>query len=330
MTSRTLSIRRAVWPIAGTFAISRGSRTEAVTLQVEVTEGPHQGHAEAVPYARYGETVDGSAEVLESVRAAIEEGVPHSAVSDLLPASAARNALDCAMLDLEAKKQGKPVHQLLGLPEPGPLTTAYTLSVDAPEAMASKAAEAVSVGRILLKLKLAGDGDLERLRAIRAAAPDARLVADANEAWDFKQLLEWAPILADLGVEMLEQPLKAGEDSPLDGYECPVLLCADESCHTAADIPVLASRYRMVNIKLDKTGGLTEALNLRRQAEAAGLGIMVGCMVGSSLAMAPAMLVAQGAKVVDLDGPLLLAQDAEPAIRFDAATMYPPDPALWG
>lgn len=333
MTIR-LEVREVVWPIAGSFTISRGSRTEARTVQVRLTEAAAGrtavGQAEAVPYAHYGETVPGTIAEIEGLAGAVAEGLTPDGLRERLPPGAARNALDCALWDLAAKREGRPVHALLGRPAPGPVTTAFTLSVGAPEAMAAKAAEAVAANRPLLKVKLAGDGDLERLGAIRAAAPSARLIADANEAWTLDRLKDWAPKLAALKIEMIEQPLPAGSDDGLADWKSPVPLCADESCHGLADLDRAAALYDVINIKLDKTGGLTEALLLKDAAEARGLTVMVGCMLGSSLAMAPAMLPAQGAQVVDLDGPLLLARDMDPPLAFDGATVSPPPPALWG
>ena len=247
----------------------------------------------------------------------------------MLPPGAARNAVDCALWDLEAKLCGRPVWQLAGLPAPEPLVTAYTLGIDRPERMA-EAARAVR-DRPLLKIKLAGDGaDLERVRAVRTAAPEARLVVDANEAWNLATYEALAPRLGELGVALLEQPFPAAEDGNLAALPHPVPVCADESCHVTADLERLRDRYDFVNIKLDKTGGLTEALALRQAARAAGFGVMVGCMVGTSLAMAPAFLVAQGADVVDLDGPLLLARDRESGIVYEGSRMLPPPASLWG
>jgi L-alanine-DL-glutamate epimerase-like enolase superfamily enzyme len=249
-------------------------------------------------------------------------------LQELLPEGAARNALDCALWDLEAKRTGTPVWRLAGLGEPGDLVTAYTLSIDTPDAMGASAA--LNAHRPLLKVKLDGDAVLDRLRAVRQGAPDSRLVVDANEAWTVALLKEIGEELASLGVDMIEQPLPAGSDSGLAGLDCPIVLCADESCHGANTVADLTDRYGMVNIKLDKTGGLTGALALRGAAREAGMEIMVGCMVGTSLAMAPAMLVAEGAAVVDLDGPLLMKADRDPGIAYDGNVMHPVPAALWG
>jgi L-alanine-DL-glutamate epimerase-like enolase superfamily enzyme len=246
----------------------------------------------------------------------------------LLPAGAARNAVDLAFWDLESKLSGKRHWELAGLPAPQPVTTAYTLSLDTVEVMGRKAAE--NATRPLLKLKLAGPEDLDRVAAVRRNAPKARIVVDANEGWTAAQYSALAPMLMELGVEMIEQPLPAGDDAALAGIERPVPVCADESCHDTATLAGLAGRYDMVNIKLDKTGGLTEALKLKAAAEAQGFGIMVGCMLATSLAMAPGVLLAQGVPVVDLDGPLLLAEDRDPALRIEDSLVWPPDAALWG
>jgi L-alanine-DL-glutamate epimerase-like enolase superfamily enzyme len=296
----------------------------------ELREGGLLGRGEAVPYARYGESPEAVVATLEGLAGAVAAGLDREGLARLLPAGAARNALDCALWDLEARRAGRPVWQLAGLGlAPGPVVTAFTLSLDRPEAMA--AAARAAGGRPLLKLKLGGQEVLERVRAVRAAVPRARLMVDANEAWSLDQLHHLAPELARLGVELIEQPLPAGADDGLrPGAAGPVPLAADESCHGRDSLERLVGRYQLINIKLDKTGGLTEALRLKAAAEAAGLGIMVGCMVATSLAMAPALLVAQGAAVVDLDGPLLLAVDRVPGLRYESATVYPPEPGLWG
>jgi L-alanine-DL-glutamate epimerase-like enolase superfamily enzyme len=319
-----LTVETVVFALAKPFTISRGSRTEAWVLTVTVEAEGARGRGECVPYARYGET-------LESVRAQIlslPADFDRAALQGLLPAGAARNAVDCALWDLEAKRTGRRVWELAGLPAPAPQVTAYTLSLDAPEAMRAEAAR--HAHRPLLKVKLGGAGDLERIEAVRAGAPAARIVVDANEAWTPEGYAALAPALARLGVELVEQPLPAGADAALAGLARPLPVCADESCHDRASLSGLAGQYDVVNIKLDKTGGLTEALALRSAAAAAGFGIMVGCMVGSSLAMAPALLVAQGAAVVDLDGPLLLAQDRAGGLVYDDAGVHPPEPELWG
>lgn len=326
--SRRLSVREAVWPIRGVFTISRGSRTEARTLIAEIAAGGVVGRGECTPYARYGESLDSVRAQIEQVASKIAAGADRPALQALLPAGAARNAVDCALWDLEAKLAGVPAWALAGIEEPGPVTTVYTLSLDTVENMGQAARQ--SAHRPLLKLKLTGDGDLERVQAVRENAPDSRLVVDANEAWSIGHLERFGPAFVDLGVELIEQPLKASEDDALSGFHSPIPLCADESCHDTASLERCLGKYAMVNVKLDKTGGLTEALRLRKAARERGFAVMVGCMVASSLAMAPATLVAQGVELVDLDGPLLLARDHDPALRYDGATVWPPDPSLWG
>ncbi|MCG7627139.1 dipeptide epimerase [Epibacterium sp. MM17-32] len=319
-----ITVTPDVFKLAQVFTISRGSRTEAKVLTVRVEDGDHVGWGECVPYARYDET-------LESVTAQIEalpDVFTRAELQRLLPAGAARNAVDCALWDLEAKKAGKPVWELAGLDQPGPEITAYTLSLASPEEMQKQAAE--NAHRPLLKIKLGTPEDMPRLEAVRAGAPEARIIIDANEGWSAEVYAELAPHLVRLGVELVEQPLPAGEDEALIGMERPVPVCADESAHDCASLPKLKGKYDVVNIKLDKTGGLTEALKLRDAALAEGYQVMVGCMVGSSLAMAPATLVAQGALVTDLDGPLLLAEDRPEPLTFDAEGVHPPRPALWG
>jgi len=323
-----LDVRRESWPIRGTFAISRGSRTATEVVVVELTRDGHTGRGECVPYPRYGETVEGVIADIESLRARLAGGLDREALQVALPAGAARNAVDCAFWDLEAKRAGRRVFELAGLPAPKPLTTAYTLSLDTPEAMGRAAA--ANAHRPLLKLKVTGDGDLDRVRAVRANALGSKLVVDANEAWTPEQFTRFVPELAGLGVTMVEQPLPAKADAPLASLKRAIPVCADESCHDASTIEGLVGRYDMINIKLDKTGGLTEALKLRAAAAAKGFGVMVGCMIATSLSMAPAVLVAQGVAVVDLDGPLLLARDRDAGLRYDGSTVHPADAALWG
>ena len=316
------------WPIRGTFTISRGSKTSADVVVAELRDGDHVGRGECVPYARYGESVES---VLEQVRALGDDfvdGLDRERLQAVLAPGAARNALDCACIDLDAKRTGRSAAEMLGVPPLAPVVTAYTLSLDTPDAM--RAAAAKQAQRPLLKIKLGGAGDLERVRAVREGAPQAALIVDANEGWTQANYTAFAPELRELGVSLIEQPLPASDDAALADIERPVPVCADESCHDRATLSQLVGRYDVINIKLDKTGGLTEALALRDAARAAGLGVMVGCMLGSSLAMAPALLVAQGADFVDLDGPLLLARDREPPIQFVGSDMHPPSPALWG
>ena len=327
--ARSLEVTREDWPLRGTFRISRGARTSSQVIVAAISEDGTTGRGECFPYAHYGETSDSVDAQIRSAAGAIASGTGRQEIQTLLPPGAARNALDCALWDLEARRSGRRAWELAGLAEPGPVTTVYTLGVDTPDAMASAARR--NAERPLLKLKLAGDGaDIARLEAIHAAVPSTRLVVDVNEGWSVDDYLATAPLLPALGVEMIEQPLPAAGDHALAGLERPVPVCADESCHVSGDIGVLAERYDLVNIKLDKTGGLTEALLLAEAARRSGLGIMVGCMIGTSLAMAPAVLVAQGAAVVDLDGPLLLARDREPGLEYDASLVHPPSARLWG
>ena len=328
-----LSVRHETWPLGGSFTISRGTRTtaEVVVAEISVAEADGRevtGRGECVPYAHYGESLKGVIAAIEALGAPIADGLDRLGLQRVLPPGAARNALDCAFWDLEAKRAGCRVWDSIGLPPPAPVTTAYTLSMDAPEAMGRAAAE--HAARPLLKLKLSGPDDLARVEAVRENAPGARLIVDANEGWSLDDFVELAPKLAVLGVDLIEQPLPAGKDAPLAGVRRPVPVCADESCHDTASLAGLAGRYDVVNIKLDKTGGLTEALKLKDAALAQGYQIMVGCMVATSLAMAPAILVAQGARFVDLDGPLLLARDRPEGLTYEGSLVQPPEPALWG
>ncbi len=325
---RSLSVDIERFPIAGTFTISRGSRTEAVVVTATIRDGQHVGRGECVPYARYGETVEGVAETIRGLGEKVAAGLDRQTLRTLLPGGAARNALDCALIDLEAKIAGKPAHQLLGCSPPGRHVTCYTLSLGTPESM-EEAARAAS-HRALLKVKLGGDGDVERIAAVRRGAPNSRLVVDANEAWTAETLRPNLEACAAAGVELIEQPLPAGKDEALAGIVSPIPLCADESMHDSKSLAHLPPWYSAINIKLDKTGGLTDALELRAAALARGLKIMVGCMVGTSLAMAPALLVAEGASFVDLDGPLLLAKDREPALSYPESFVAPAPPGLWG
>jgi L-alanine-DL-glutamate epimerase-like enolase superfamily enzyme len=324
----TLTVERESWPIAGSFTISRGSKTAADVVTVTLTGDGVSGRGECVPYARYNETVDGVVAALEAARGAIEGGLTREDVPKHIAPKAARNALDCALWDLEAKRTGKPVWQLAGLPEPKPVITAYTLSLDTPEAMGEAAARASE--RPLLKLKLGREGDEARLIAIRRNAPKARLIVDANEGWSIEILPRMLAACAEAGVELVEQPLPAADDGALSGLKRAVTVCADESAHGLDGLPALAGKYDAINIKLDKTGGLTPAIALARAAQAQGMTVMIGCMLATSLAMAPAMLLTPLARVVDLDGPLLLKDDRVPGIRFEGNLMHPPPPALWG
>ena len=325
-----LSLHVAIerWPTAGAFTISRGSKSEAAVVVAELSDGIHAGRGECVPYPRYGESVDGVAATIASLGDALAQGLGRLALQQALPAGAARNALDCAFWDYEAKRSGTPVHVLAGLPPPQPLVTAYTISLDRPEHMAEAARRAA--GRPVLKVKLGDAGDAERIAAVRGAAPQARLIVDANEGWSARDLAANLAACAAAGVMLIEQPLPANEDAALADSDHPIPICADESAHDRASLAALAGKYDAINIKLDKTGGLTEALALARAAASQGLGIMVGCMVSTSLAIAPAVLVAQQARIVDLDGPLLLAHDRPHGLRYLASTLYPAAPTLWG
>ncbi|MCM5555610.1 N-acetyl-D-Glu racemase DgcA [Pleomorphomonas sp. NRK KF1] len=325
---RKLSLAVERFPIAGTFTISRGSKTEAVVVEATISEDAVSGRGEGVPYAHYGETVESVMAQIESVRDFIEKGGDRFALRATMPPGAARNALDCALIDLEAKATQRGVAHLLGLPPLEPVNTAFTISLDSVDAMAEAARSASD--RPTLKVKLGGDGGRERLVAIRRAAPRSRIIVDANEGWTPEMFPEMMEACIELGVAMIEQPLPAGADDYLDEAKRPVPVCADESAHTTADIKRLVGRYDAVNVKLDKTGGLTEALDMIAAAEEEGLIVMVGCMVSSSLAMAPAFVAAQRAQYADIDGPLLLARDRVPGLMFSGSIVHPPYPDLWG
>jgi L-alanine-DL-glutamate epimerase-like enolase superfamily enzyme len=324
----SLSVHIERWPIAGTFAISRGAKTEAAVVVAELFDGRHRGRGECVPYGRYGETLRAVAEQIAAMGAELARGLEREALQAAMPAGAARNALDCALWDLAAKQSGRGVHDLAGLPPPRPLTTAYTISLATPQEMAG-AAEKVA-GRALLKVKLGGADDPARIAAVRRAAPRCELIVDANEAWTPDNLQQHLAACADAGVTLIEQPLPAERDEALGRIARPLPVCADESVHARASLAGLAGKYDAVNIKLDKTGGLTEALAMASEAAERGFGVMVGCMVATSLAMAPAILVAQRARVVDLDGALLLARDRPHGLRYEDSRVYPAAPELWG
>ena len=325
---RHVSVHTESWPIRGVFRISRGARTKAEVVVVEVSDGGHTGRGECVPYQRYGETVAGVVTQVQGVADPVAAGLTREELLEALLPGAARNAVDCALWDVEAKQTGRRVWQLAGVPEPVPLTTAYTISLDAPHKMAEAAR--VQAHRPLLKIKLTGADDLARLAAVRDAAPDPRIIADANEAWTPEVFREVAPQLAALGVEMVEQPFPASEDGVLAELEHPVPICADESCHTSRDVAAIADRYELVNVKLDKTGGLTEALRVVAAAQEAGVAVMVGCMIGTSLGVAPATLLGWAARYVDLDAPLLLAEDRPGGLEFEGSVLRPPGPDFWG
>ena len=323
-----LSVRIERWPLAGAFTISRGSKTEAVVVVAELDDGVHRGRGEAVPYARYGEVPERVLDTIEALHPAVEHGLDRVALQTALPAGAARNALDCAYWDLAAKQSGHRVYELAGLGAPGPVNTAYTISLASPTEMAAAAER--SAWRPLLKVKLGGEGDAQRIAAGRRAAPRAELIVDANEGWSAEDLAANFAACADAGVTLIEQPLPQGADELLRDCEKPIPICADESVHDCASVASIAGKYDAVNVKLDKAGGLTEALRIAAEAERCGLVIMVGCMVATSLAMAPAMLLAPRARFVDLDGPLLLASDRAEGLRYEGSLLYPPAPGLWG
>lgn len=326
---RTALFKPDVFPIRNRFSIARGAKTQAHVVTVQLHNGEVSGWAESVPYPRYGENVDSVLQQLESIRPVIEQGLSRQDLDSVLEPGAARNALDCALWDMEAKQKEIPVWRLAGLSEPMPVETAYTISLDTPETM-SEAASKVSQ-RPFLKIKLgAGPRDIERLEAVHKAAPRAKLIIDANEGWTLEALNKIMPLCVASNVVLIEQPLPAGKDNLLHRGQYPIPICADESFHVAQNLPFIAQHYDAINIKLDKTGGLSEALVVLKQVIKYDLKIMVGCMVGSSLAMAPAMLLANYADFVDLDGPLLLATDRDDAIRFDESYIFPPSPALWG
>lgn len=323
-----LMIAHERWPLRQAFTIARGSRTQADVVTVTLQQGGVTGKGECLPYARYGESVDSVMAQLDALRVALMGGMTREQLQHALPAGAARNALDCAFWDLACKSSGQSIWQLTGQGTPHSLHTAYTLSLDTPERMQQRAQE--HSWRPLLKLKLADEQDIARVTAVREGAPQAKIIVDANEGWDEAMYLRQSSALARLGVSLIEQPLPAGQDAVLAALPHPVPLCADESCHDVASLAAIAGCYEMINIKLDKTGGLTEALRVRDEATRQGLQVMVGCMVSTSLSMAPAVVVAQRASVVDLDGPLLLAEDREHGLRYDGSELFPPVPALWG
>lgn len=316
------------WPVRGAFAISRDTYTEVDVVVVSLRDGATTGRGECRPYAHYGESVDGVLAEIASVTSEVEGGLTRAALQERLPPAAARNVLDAALLDLEAKRTGTPAHALLGVGPPAPVPSAFTIGLDSPAAMAAAAHRAA--GRPLLKLKVGDDDVLDRVRAVRAAAPSPRLIIDANEAWTPESLARRLPDLARLGVAFIEQPLPAGRDDALSQLDRVVPICADESCRGDDPIPGLVGRYDVVNVKLDKTGGVTAAARIVRQARAAGMPVMIGCMIGTSLAMAPAFLLAGEAEYHDLDGPLLLARDHEDGLHDDGVLLHPPPRTLWG
>ena len=326
--ARRLGVQVDHFDLATPFVISRGAKSVAEVVTVTLQEGPFVGRGECVPYGRFGETVPGVVAAIEGLRGALEAGLERAALQTLLPAGAARNAIDCALWDLEAKRSGLRVQALAGQPPLAPVTTAFTLSVGPPEAMAAEAAR--HADKPLLKLKLGGQGDEARLAAVRAAAPRSALIVDANEAWRAEDLPRLFRACEAAGVALIEQPLPQGNDEALIRRPRTIPVCADESVHDRAGLAALRERYDVVNIKLDKTGGLTEALLLADEAERLGFSLFVGCMVGTSLAMAPALTLAPRCGFVDLDGPLLLARDRSPGLVYQGCVITPPGAGLWG
>jgi L-alanine-DL-glutamate epimerase-like enolase superfamily enzyme len=326
--TRVLSVTAERFPIAGTFTISRGSKTEAEVVTCTISEGAFVGRGECVPYRRYGESVESVLAQIERVAEDIAAGLDRQGLLAAMPAGAARNAVDCALWDLEAKASGRSVAEIVCREAPAPLQTAFTLSLGSADAMGAQARQ--NAHRPLLKIKLGTDGDIERMEAVCEAAPHARIIVDANEGWTAETIARNIDAAARLGIALIEQPLAAGDDVLLRDLPHAVPICADESVHETKDLHKLVGLYDAINIKLDKAGGLTAAIELRNQARALGFQIMVGCMVGTSLAMAPAVLLAQGAEFVDLDGPLLLAQDRKPGLAYSGSLVSPPIAALWG
>lgn len=323
-----LSARKHAWRLKEPFAISRGSRTQAEVVIVELDDGSVIGRGEASGVAYHGETPASLLAQIEQVRDAVEAGSSREELPDLLPAGGARHALDAALWDLEARRSGQPVWKLAGVPHWRPVDSAVTIGIRSAEACAIAAAGYAQYPWI--KLKVGNDAPLEAVAAVRRAAPGPRLIVDANQAWSVDDLRRYAPELAALRVDLLEQPVPAGADAELAQFRCPVPLCADEAFSTLDDLPGLAERYQFVNIKLDKCGGLSTGLRLAAAAQAAGLRLMVGCMLGGSIAVAPAMVLAQLCEVADLDGPWLQAEDWPSGIVYDHGRMRMPEPRLWG
>jgi L-alanine-DL-glutamate epimerase-like enolase superfamily enzyme len=326
---RLLTARIETWPVAGSFVIARGAKTHVDVVLVEIAEDGRVGRGEATAIYYHGESAESVLAQATAMAGPVGAGIGREGLLAAMPRGAARNAIDCALWDLEAKRAGKPAWALAGLEEPRPLQSAFTISLGDPARMEADSRAAAPVYP-LLKLKLAGEGDLERVAAVRRGAPAARLIVDANESWTGRDVAAEAAALLPYGVELIEQPVKAGEDHRLDGTVSPIPLCADESCQDRLDLARCVGRYGAINIKLDKAGGLTEALALAADARALGLELMVGCMLSTSLGIAPAILAAQGARWVDIDGPLLLAADREQRIRFERGVAIPPSRELWG
>ena len=324
-----LTARIETWPVAGSFIIARGAKTHVDVVTVTIADGAHVGHGEATAIYYHGESAETVLAQAQAMTSEIARGIERAELQRHMPRGAARNAIDCALWDFEAKRTGQPVWSLAGLAPPKPLQSAFTISLGDPERMERDARNAAPIYP-LLKLKLAGEGDIERVAAVRRGAPEARLIVDANESWTGRDVAREAAGLLPYGVELIEQPVRAGEDHLLDGVVSPIPLCADESCQDRADLTRCVGRYAAINIKLDKAGGLTEGLALAAAARAAGLELMVGCMLSTSLAIAPAILVAQEARWVDIDGPLLLGKDRPDPVRFDRGVAHPAPVRLWG
>lgn len=327
-TPRTLTTRHDRFALARPFRISRGVRTAADVVSVTLREGEAEGRGESVPYPRYGESVESVLAQVENAREAIETGADRARLESLIPPGAARNALDCALWDLEAKRSGRSVADFIGAPEPGQIATALTVVIDTPDAMA-EATRAIASAP-LLKVKVDSSDPVAMVRAVRAAAPEAALIVDPNESWDEALLRAAMPAMEECRVAVLEQPVPAGEDGWLERYSSPIPICADEAIHTVAELDTVATRYDAVNVKLDKAGGLTAALELAHAVRARGMRLMCGCMVGSSLGIAPALHVARLADWVDLDGPLWLAEDRPGGVREESGWLLPPERNFWG
>jgi L-alanine-DL-glutamate epimerase-like enolase superfamily enzyme len=325
---RTLHAQHDRFALARPFRIARGVKTVADVITVTIRDGEALGRGEGVPYTRYGESIETSLAAIQEIRAIIEVGAGREALQSLLPAGAARNALDCALWDLEAQQAGTEVAAMIGAPAPERLASALTIVIDTPEAMARAAAAIADAP--LLKIKVDAEDPAARIRAVRAAAPEAALIVDPNESWDRRIVEEMQPVLVEVGAGLLEQPVPAGEDEWLEGFAPAVPICADESVHVAADLATVARRYQAVNVKLDKAGGLTAALELAQAARDRGLGLMTGCMVSSSLSIAPALHVARLSDFVDLDGPVWLKEDRSGGVREEAGMLIPPTAGFWG
>ena len=325
---RNLDAQHDRFPLTHPFRIARGVKTAADVITVTIREGDHVGRGEGVPYPRYGESVESALVAIDDIRPLIEGGADREQLLKAMPAGAARNAVDCALWDLESRQAGRSVAEMIGAPEPGRIASALTIVIDTPEAMARAAAAVAQVP--LLKVKVDANDPEAQLRAVRAVAPQPRLIVDPNESWDRALVEALQPLLVELRADLLEQPVPAGEDEWLEGFTPTVPICADEALHVAADLPVIARRYQVVNVKLDKTGGLTEALAVAKAARESGLGLMTGCMVSSSLAIAPALHIARMSDFVDLDGPIWLREDRDGGVKDEGGTLLPPAPGFWG